>query len=128
MEHFKLVEDAFFNEIKRVFGSKPDIYSWLKNHERIPLLMTNLKKEIVTTELKNARLITTDSLKMIGKEFAHTFAKFAVDQKESELMTEAEKQRRLHELHEWNEIGEMLEEGDETVQTYNNGNITTQES
>lgn len=126
MEHFKIVETAFFKELDDVFGAKPDIISFLKSHERIPLMLNNLKSEIVTTEIKKAHLINAESLKMIGKEFARTFAGLALKSKEHELMSEAELQRRRHEAHQWDEIGEMITEGNEITESLENGKIKTE--
>jgi len=110
MLHFKYVEDAFHDELRRLFAQKPEVFNFLNNHERKSVMFNNLKSEIVTAELKSATFINQKSLKMIGKEFAKTFSELALRAKEKEYTSEAEIQRRLHNAHQFNEIQEMIEQ------------------
>ena len=109
MEHFKLVEGAFDDEVDRLFKSKPDIHSFIKNHERRPKLMENLKSQVFETQLKNPKLLSQATLKAIGKEFAKTFSTLCIRYAEQQALSEAEKRRRIHEEHHFNEIQEELE-------------------
>ena len=118
MESFKYVEDSFDKELSRLFADKPEVLSFLKNHDRKSLLFDNLKSEIITTELKNATLINQDQLKFIGKEFAKTFSSLALEAHKKKVMTKGELAAIEREHADWDEVGSLLEEVGEKVETY----------
>lgn len=99
------------DEVILGFKARPDVVIWLKDHEKRPLLEKNLLK---TINESNLLIKNQETIDRIIDDFAKNFCIMAIEAKKIELMSEAEKQRRLHEEHEFNEIQEMLEENSNT--------------
>lgn len=95
--------------IKTKFGQKPDLFNFFKNHEKRPLLVKNLIEEIKLLEFKSGYKLNSQKIQFIIDEFAKTFCHVALKAAEKSAMTEAERQRRLHEEHEFNEIQEFVD-------------------
>jgi len=104
------ITEEFDRQIKARFSSKPDVYQFFKNHERRPLLEKNLIAEISKAELSHAVKLDAEKIKFIVKEYCNTFFHVALKAAEKAAVSEAERQRRLHEEHEFNEIQEMIEQ------------------
>ena len=74
--------DASFKE---TFGEKHDIVAWLTNHERKPLMISNLEREIVTAMRTTHVLLGDEQIKMLCKDFSRLFAENAIQEKEQSL-------------------------------------------
>jgi hypothetical protein len=114
-----LIKNEFDRQINARFSEKPDVYNFFKHHEKRPLLEKNLIAEISKIELSHAVKLDAEKIKFIVKEFCNTFFHVALKAAEKAAVSEAERQRRLHEEHEFNEIQEMIEQNsNDTVEYY----------
>lgn len=114
-----LIKEEFDRQINAKFASKPDVYNFFKNHEKRPLLEKNLIAEISKVELSHAVKLDAEKIKFIVAEFCNTFFSLALKAAEKSAISEAERQRRLHEEHTFNEIQDMIEQNsNDTVEYY----------
>jgi len=110
------VEKIFDEHIRFRFLSKPDVAQYLINHERKPLVLNNLCEQVKLAENSNIGVrFNGPQFKQIVKAGADLFAKAALDYLEENLITQAEKARRISEASELDDIADCLAEGDEIV-------------
>lgn len=100
----------FDRQCKAKWGHKPDLYQFFSNHERRPLLEQNLAREIRELETVSKIILTKEKIEMIVIDFCKQFFTIALMAAEKAALSEAERQRQLHEEHEFNEIQKMLED------------------
>ena len=87
-----LVNKLFEKNIKQTFNSKPLVESFLLNHEKRPLLIDNLLREI--DKLENSVIKTSrDHIETVVKSFTLVFAEAALMSKEQSLLSQNEKSR-----------------------------------
>ena len=116
------IKEEFDRQIALSWSSKPDVEQFFKNHEKRPLLERNLLKEITQLELSYAVKLNKEKIEMIVTEFCKTFFHIAIKAAEKSAVSEAERQRRLHAEHEFNEIQEMIEANSNDRVEHYNGN------
>lgn len=106
----QIIADIFDDKLKDTFKDKPNILKFLLEHERKNLCLDNLMKEIkIAEEIVN---ISKSHLKMLVNDFAIIFAKSAIQHKEQQLLSDAEKARQVKQHEEQEEYKEMLESDD----------------
>lgn len=85
------VSKEFDNVLTTVFTSKPDVLKFLIGHERKQVCLDNLCRE-----LNGIRKLGKENYLAVIASAAKMFAKAALDYKETQLLSEAEKRSRIY--------------------------------
>jgi hypothetical protein len=115
MTNKEIITNAFDDEIKRIFSQKSEIMHWLLKHERKPVLINNLLKEVFNIETSRAVTLTREKIEMISKEFALSFARASILQQEHQLLTELQKSEMTRKKEE---SDNMLAEIEKALEIY----------
>ncbi|TXH08442.1 MAG: hypothetical protein E6R04_10705 [Spirochaetes bacterium] len=70
------------------------IIKFCLNHERLPLMVKNLTRELTLTELRLGYKFTNKDLTVVLKDFAKQFALMAMQAAEDKCISDIERQRR----------------------------------
>ena len=80
--------------LTRIFGEKPEVLSYLLNHERKNICIERLCEQAFIAERKMRGQFTTSGMLKIVDAGARIFAKAALDTAEVQAMSHAEKMRQ----------------------------------
>ena len=105
-----LIERAFNGELKRIFAPKNEVKQFLLKHPRKKICIENLVTEVRKAELSNAIKMDLPKLEFLGKSFAKTFAKLALNLKERELMTNLQKAKEQKMANEAEELKKFFDD------------------
>ena len=112
MQARQIITEAFENQIKDMFKDKESIKTFILNHERKNLCIDNMVTEVKKTELGSAFNLERRHLELMGKEYAKTFSKAALDHAEQSTISQVEKQRRINKAQEREEVARMFQDED----------------
>lgn len=87
------VEHVFDNRLREVFKTKPDVLKFLLNHERKKVCLENLCEQILLVDAKKNGLLKAPQYRQLIDSIADVFASVALNAKQNELMSAAEKRR-----------------------------------
>lgn len=90
------VERLFKMAIVERLHSKPEILKMIMAHERLPLVLNQLNREIRAIIMKRPQT-KVESLQLVIKDLAVLFAQVALQQKKETLLSSAERTRRITE-------------------------------
>lgn len=107
----KLVDKIFERYINTTFGMNEAVKTFLLKHEKRPLLINNLLKEINRLE-HSAIKTNTEHIELVVGSFAAMFARAALLSKEQSLMSESEQIRQTREREQDQLILNELERSD----------------
>lgn len=85
MNRQKFIKDTFNNFLARKFGKNLHLYSFFKNHERLPLVFQNWEEQIKLAEEKNLKRFTPQDYVKMVEDCALLFCRLAINKKEQEL-------------------------------------------
>ena len=115
MDLKRMVSDAFNKELKQVYAEKHEVRKFLLEHPRKHVCLNNLVQEIKLMEMKTTIKLDRARIEMLGKTYAHTFSKLALNHKEQELQTDLQKSLSKR---KWDEIGEIEQEVQNNVEIH----------
>lgn len=103
----------FDSWLQSKFQGKPDIQRFLLNHERKHLCIQEVLQEIRKAELSNigGRFEVT-RYKLLIHTCAQMFANVAINHKHQQLLSSAERQRRIDEDGKYDRAAEILAEAE----------------
>lgn len=81
---------AYDFEVKKRFGSKPDLHSYFKHHPRRDLLIGNIHDKIKEHEF-SSKPFKPDQIVMIAHEFINQFFKVAITYAEQQALSDLER-------------------------------------
>lgn len=108
------VRRIFDDYVISIFQSKIDIKNFILKHERKEVCLQNLCEQIRIIELGRMDL-SAHKYKNLIEGVAKMFCDAALKSKEEELITHAEKARRLNEASKLDQAKEMLKEAGESI-------------
>jgi len=91
------IQTVFDQELKDTLFTKPEVLKFIIDHERKGLCLDNLHTQIRLAEFTT--FPRKETIFQLIKDFARTFAKVALDQKEQDLLSAAEKKRLESKAH-----------------------------
>lgn len=105
------VSQRFNDHISKVFVSKPEVRNFLLNHERKANCIANLCEQIRIAELSNIRH-TFNVLKYsrVIESVVEMFCSACLKHKEEELLSRAERQKRLDEANTLEYAKELIQD------------------
>lgn len=89
------VERVFDEFLVETLGKKYEILKYVKEHERKPLVISNLCEQIVRCE-KGIILFNADKYRYVIRSIAKMFAQVTIQHHEDSNLSELEKIRRVH--------------------------------
>lgn len=102
----------FDQEVRRLFKDQPKVKEFILNHERKNLCIENLDVEIRKMQLVPTFTLLKNDFEFIVKSYAYTFAHAALKEVEERKMHYLEKQKKIDEAREFEEIKTMFESED----------------
>lgn len=110
----EIIENSFNKEVSRIFETKPQIKDMILNHERKSICIENIAAEVRKTEWSDTYKFRKDQIEDLGREYAKTFSKLALQHAEEKLLSAAERDRREREAREMAEMDKIIEEMDKS--------------
>lgn len=120
------VEARFNAEITKKLGSKPEVLGFILNHERKPRFIETLCMEITRLQLGSPGLATAKNVWYLIDSLSIMFAKMALESKEQEMLSSAEKQRRHAKANELKEAEGLIAELEDEATTTTVKHFVTQ--
>lgn len=106
---------SFDKEVKRIFKDRTEMQNFILNHERKNLCIENMLEAIRGTEKVMAKL-SKDDIIYVGKSYAQTFCKAAVDYAERQAMTQLQKDVELRKAQERKEVDDLFLSDDRSIE------------
>lgn len=124
----QMIESRFRETIRDRLKTKPDLVRMVLDHERLPLVLENLKQQIRILVLRMPR-VKQASLHRVVDDLAVFFAKNCLEHKEQEIMSSAERARRVSAADSMKRAEEALIdlEKEATSEAYNSYRVKTRE-
>lgn len=106
----RLVNEIFDGFIKSKFAEKPNIMNFLLTYERKPECIKKLCEQIRLTELSNfGRKFDAQHFRYVVTEMARLFCETVLEYQEQQIMSHAERQRRIDENNRLDNLEEEWE-------------------
>lgn len=86
--------DEFINE---TFKTNTAIRDFILNHERKNICIDNLTMHLKKIELTRPNYVGPGEVRLLAKDYARMFSRAALDHKEEQLLSEAERNRKISE-------------------------------
>jgi N-methylhydantoinase B/oxoprolinase/acetone carboxylase alpha subunit len=92
------VEKLFDASLRRTLKStKPEILRFILSHERKPKCIDSLTHQIRMLEFSAPRMASKKNVESLIESIAALFGRNSLEEREKQIMSEAEKKRRMHE-------------------------------
>lgn len=91
------IEQAFNDHLVLMFNEKPAVLKFIQNHERKTLCLENLMVAIDGVEANSPVILKKEHVLTLAQEYAHMFAKAALDYEEQQQMHYLEKKKIMEE-------------------------------
>ena len=106
----QILRDSFDGQIIKIFKEKqPDVCNFLLNHERKNLCINNMVELCAKTE----RLypLKKEDIQYVGKSYADTFSKVALQYEEQQAVSDLERSRRIKKHEDQEAFSKQFNEG-----------------